>query len=83
MDNTFSVSYPDDGHLLSDGFNGAIIGIEDSTFRVIYSVCGIIEILVQQGMEEEKAYEHLYYTMLPANAGENSPIFCNDNFKSS
>jgi hypothetical protein len=34
-------------------------------------------------MEEEKAYEHLYYTILPANAGENSPIFCNDNFKSS
>lgn len=84
MDDSVShltMAYPDEEFLLADGFNEAILGVDETTLRVIYSVSGIIAILMQEGMNEEDAYEHFYFNIASAYVGDKTPIYCNDNFK--
>jgi hypothetical protein len=69
--------FPEDELLKIDGFDDAIIGIEDLDMRLIYSCSKIIEIL-QQDMSEEDAVEHFEYNIKGAWLGDNTPIFCID-----
>jgi hypothetical protein len=75
--------YRKDEYSLVDKFNEAILGVDDATLRVIYSVRGIIKVLVQDGIKEEDAYEHFYWEISSFCTEDKSPIFCDDNFKSS
>jgi len=70
--------FPEEELLKIDGFDDAIIGIEDLDMRLIYSCSKIIEIL-QQDMSEEEAVEHFEYNIKGAWLGEKTPIFCIDN----
>lgn len=54
--------FPEEELLKIDGFDDAIIGIEDLDMRLIYSCSKIIEIL-QQDMSEEEAVEHFEYNI--------------------
>jgi hypothetical protein len=64
--------------LIADGFDKAIIGIDESSMRLIYSVSKCIDILISEGMSEEDAREHFSYNVSGAYVGEKTPIWCND-----
>jgi hypothetical protein len=68
--------YEDEEFLIADGFNQAVIGVEESTMRLIYSVNKCIEILTED-MSEEDAIEYFNYNVLRSYVGENTPIWCN------
>jgi hypothetical protein len=69
--------FPEEEFIKIDGFDEAIIGIEDFDMRLIYSCSKIIEILKQE-MSEEDAIEHFEYNIKGAWLGEKTPIFCID-----
>lgn len=73
-------SYPDEDILIADGFDDAVIGIEMPSMRIIYSVKRCIEILMDEGLNELDAVEHFYYNVSGAYVGEQTPIWCHDNF---
>jgi len=69
--------FPEEEILKADGFDEAIIGIEENTYRLIYSVSKCIEIL-SRDMDEEEALEYFYYNVHGAYVGEKTPIWCKD-----
>lgn len=71
--------FPDENFLKIDGFDEAIIGIDEKTMRLIYSVKKIISIL-SENMEELMAIEYYSFNIAGAYMGEKTPIFCEDNF---
>jgi hypothetical protein len=72
---------PEDEFLKADGLDGAIIGYDDQTGRLIYSMSKIIDILVNEDeMTEEDALEHYYFNIHGGYVGEKTPIWCNDYF---
>jgi len=73
--------YPEQDLLIADGFNDAIIGIDESSLRVIYSVKKCIEILcLDEDMDVDDAIEHFEYNVRGSYVGERTPIWCDDNF---
>ena len=60
-------------------FDDAVIGIDESQMRLIYSVNKCVEIL-QRDMSREEALEYLDYNILNEFKGDKSPIFCFDIF---
>ena len=56
--------YEDEEILKADGFDEAVIGIEESSMRLIYSVGKCIEILItEEEMNLEDAVEHFDYNV--------------------
>jgi hypothetical protein len=83
--------YPDSKMLFADGFDEAILGVDnnpwtkeadkddDSKERVVYSVRKVIVILMERdGMEYETAREHFDYNISGAYVGVHTPIFVED-----
>jgi hypothetical protein len=74
-------NYPDDNFLIADGFNNAVIGVDEQSMRLVYSVSKCITILIEeQGMTEEDALEYFSFNVSGAYVGEQTPIWCNDIF---
>jgi glucose dehydrogenase len=69
-------NHPDETFLKADGFDEAIIGLDETSGRLIYSVTKCIECLMEQGMTDEEASEYFYYNVSGAYMGEQTPIFC-------
>ena len=69
--------YPDETFLKADGFDDAILGVGESSMRLIYSVSKCIDILMED-MSDEDALEHFYYNVSGAYVGEQTPIWCDD-----
>ena len=65
--------------LIADGFNDAVIGVDETSMRLIYSVSKCLEIL-QEYLDEEDAIEYFEYNVSGAYVGEQTPIWCYDNF---
>ncbi|MFZ9878331.1 MAG: hypothetical protein ACO3EG_07330 [Chitinophagaceae bacterium] len=72
-------TYEEEGLLKADGFDDAIIGIDEKTMRLIYSVSKCIEIL-SKDMSRGDAVDYFYFNMESAYVGEKTPIWCTDNF---
>lgn len=70
--------FPEDEFLKADGFDDAIIGVDDHSLRLIYSVSACIKVLMDEGMTEEDAHEHFNFNVRTAWVGEKTPIFCID-----
>jgi hypothetical protein len=66
--------------LKADGFDDAVIGYDENSMRLIYSVSKCIEILINEGLSFTDAYEHFYYNVAGSYMGEKTPIWCIDNF---
>ena len=66
----------------ADGFEDAIIGIDDSLTnnvpRVVYSKTLMLEILIADGMDEVDAIEHLEYNVYGAYVGKGTPVYMGD-----
>lgn len=69
--------YPDEEFLKADGFDDAIIGVDENSMRLIYSVSRCIEILCED-MSEEDALEHFDYNVRGSYVGDKTPIWCVD-----
>ena len=72
--------FGDDVELLfADGFNDAIIGVDFSTRRVVYSIERCLEILeTKEGMSAEDAMDHFYYNVGGAWVGDKTPIWIHE-----
>lgn len=74
--------YQDDEILKADGFDGAVIGIDEKSMRLIYSVRKCIEILItEQEMTLEDALDYFGYNVSGSYVGEKTPIWCEDMFE--
>ena len=71
--------YEDETFLKADNFDEAIIGVDETAMRLIYSVSKCIEILMRD-MSEEDAMEYFSYNISGGYVGEKTPIWCVDNF---
>lgn len=76
--NEITEAYPEDSFLTADGFDEAIIGVDENSMKVIYSVKKCLEILQAQGMDETDAIEYFNYNSMGAYVGDKTPIWCND-----
>lgn len=72
--------YYDEEFLKADGFDDAIIGVEENEMRLIYSVSQCLKIL-EEDMNELDAMEHFTFNVSGAYVGEKTPIWCWDNFE--
>tara|TARA_R110002049_G_scaffold58499_3_gene159003 strand:- start:705 stop:947 length:243 start_codon:yes stop_codon:yes gene_type:complete len=66
----------DDELLKIDGFDNAIIGVEESVEqKLIYDIDKIAEILITRDqMTEDDAYEYISFNITSAYVGEKTPI---------
>ena len=69
--------YEDEEFLKADGFDEAIIGVDETTMRLIYSVKKCILILMED-MSEEDAIEYFSFNVSGGYVGEKTPIWCQD-----
>ena len=69
--------FPGDEFLKAEGFDEAIIGIDEDAMKLIYSVSKCIEIL-KKDMEEEEAVEYFNFNVKGAYMGDKTPIWCID-----
>ena len=72
--------FPEEEIILADGFDKAIIGVCNNDMRVIYSKSLCIDILMNEGMDEEEAIEYFEYNVSGSYVGEKTPIWCLDDF---
>ncbi len=79
MINKIIEQYDDQTFLTADGFDEAIIGVEETTMRLIYSVSKCISILMKD-MTEEDALDYFYFNVSGGYVGEKTPIWCYDDF---
>lgn len=69
--------FPEDEFLKADGFDTAIIGIDERSMRLIYSVTKCIEVLMIN-MTEEDAIEYFDFNVRCSYVGDKTPIWCTD-----
>lgn len=74
--------YPEEQILTADGYDDCVIGYEfTDKIRLIYSVRLIIDKLIREdGMDELDAIEFFDFNIGGAYVGEQTPIYCHDNF---
>ena len=70
--------YADEEILKADGFDDAVIGVDEKTMRLIYSVGRCIEILVEDGMTMEEAMDYFDFNVSGAWVGDKTPIWSQD-----
>jgi len=71
--------YSDVEFLTADGFDDAIIGFDEQSWRVIYSVRKCIDILMEE-MTEPDAIEYFSFNVSGSYVGEKTPIWSYDMF---
>lgn len=72
-------NYYEEEFLIADGFDDAVIGVDEYSMRLIYSVTKCLEILSEH-MSDEDAMEYFTYNVSGAWMGDKTPIWCWDNF---
>ncbi len=63
--------------LSEDGFDAAIVGTDQDGERLIYDANAVVQVLINEGMDEEDAWDYFYYNIAGAYVGENTPVFIN------
>ena len=66
--------------MFADGLEEAFIGIGYQNYSpvAIYSKSKAIQCFIDQGMDEEQAYEYFDYNIAGSYVGDNTPIFLED-----
>lgn len=72
--------YPDTPFIFADGLDDAIIGIDEASSRVAYSVSKCLEIFEGQGMSYTDAIDYFYFNTIRGAQymGEMAPMFIDD-----
>jgi hypothetical protein len=61
---------------MSEGnFDAAIIGVDQDGERLIYDSNSVVQVLINDGMDDEDAWEYFYYNIAGAYVGKNTPLF--------
>lgn len=63
-------AYDEETFLKADGFDEAVIGVDDKSMRLIYSVSKCYEILMKDGMDYDSAVEYFEFNTKSAYVGE-------------
>jgi hypothetical protein len=61
--------------LKADGFDAAILGVDSQSNRIIYDKSKMVQILIDEGMEEDDAIEYLEFNTWSAYVGAYTPIY--------
>lgn len=69
------LQYPEEEFTIATGFDQAIIGVDEVSMRIIYSMAKCVDILIAEGMTEEDAEDHFDYNVAGAYVGERTPIW--------
>ena len=78
---TILETYYEETFMIADGFDDAIIGVDDSVPRLVYSTDKCLQILVDvEGMDYMDAIEHFEYNVKGSYMREKTPLFIDDNF---
>jgi hypothetical protein len=72
-------SFPEESFLKADGFDEAIIGVDENSMRLVYSVSKCLDILGVD-MDFTDAWEHFSFNVSGSYVGEKTPIWCFDVF---
>lgn len=67
--------YEDEYFVFADGYEEAIIGVQEPSMKVVYDEDKCIEILVNEGMDIDDAKEYFEYNTRSAFIGDRTPIF--------
>lgn len=67
--------YPEGTFLVADGFDGAIIGIDEENGKIVYDIDKVITILMRDDMSMDEAYYFYYHNIVGSYVGDNTPIF--------
>ena len=59
----------------ADGFDDAIIGLEQQQMKLVYSVPMCIDVLVKEGMSVDDAIDYFEYNVRGSLTFEGSPLF--------
>lgn len=70
--------YEDEEFLFADGFDKAIIGVDETNMRLVYSVSNCLNIL-EEDMDSTDALEYFIFNVSGAYVGEKTPVWCWDN----
>lgn len=71
--------FPEEEFLKADGFDDALIGVDELSMRLIYSVSKCIAVLTERdGMTEEEAWEYFEFNVRGSWVGDKTPIWCTD-----
>lgn len=70
--------FPDETFLKADGFDDCILGVDENTMNLVYSVQKCIDKLVDDGLSFEDAIEYFEFNVKGAYVGEKTPIYCTD-----
>ncbi len=69
-------NYSDVEFLKADGFDDAVIGIEQTMYRLVYDIDKMVKILIERdGMTDEEAFEFLDFNVIGAYMGEKTPLY--------
>lgn len=71
-------TYPDEQFLKADGFDNAIIGVEEGSMRLVYSVSKCIDILAEEMGSVSEAIEYFSFNVSGSYVGDKTPIWCQD-----
>lgn len=73
--------YEDEEFYTADGFDDAVIGVDDVDMRLVYSITKCVDILVKtHGMKLDEAIEYFNFNVTNAYIGDKTPIWVNDLF---
>jgi len=76
--------WPEYTFLKADGYDDCVLGYEynwDGNMRLIYSIKAILnKLITEEEMNEEDAIEHFEYNMRGGYVGEQTPIWCQDDY---
>ena len=70
--------YSDEEIVSADGYDDAILGIDEASMRLIYSVDKCLKIMTDSGETYEDALEFFNFNVKSAYMGEKTPIWCDD-----
>lgn len=64
-----------------DGFDSAIIGFQNYTYKLIYSKSLIMTMLLDAGLNRKEAIQQYRYNIEPMDIGDKTPILVEDDFQ--
>jgi hypothetical protein len=71
-------AYPKEQFNIVEGFDDAIIGVDEKTHRVVYSVDKCLQILLEQGLSSTEAVEYFDFKVVGVHISDDAPIWCDD-----
>lgn len=77
MRSVITKAYPEDSFIFADGFDDCIMGVDESTLRVIYSIDRCIDkLMASSGIDNyDQAKDFFYINVFNNDIEEGAPIF--------